>query len=248
MTLEEIRKMSDLELIEFWNKYEERRAILTRDAVHYKQIGQIKESENAYMKLIEHLLIMSNFMELLLQNNPDEFAELKSNAFFKKSNLKMILDIISKEISVSYNNLGDSQITLYEPKVNSAIHSFLTALKWDSKNNYAIENIWYCMDLVYNHLASKKVICEKNSQTEQWMINHNKGYDFLKAPSSDYPKALYFYNTAINSLPNEASTWHGLGLTYSCQNNRDRAIESWLKCFELEPEYNFEYRCIAELK
>ena len=240
MTLEEIEKLEKPAIIKQWTEHLAQMKFLTNEAICQYQIQQYSVAQLKYDELIKHLLSMLDFVNLLQKTKPDEIVEMNpaDNLFKKNSQKKFITEIIM-EISNSYTNFGNCLLFQYEPKINKPTHAYLTAIQWDNSNHYAKNNILHCMDVVSAHLAAAMVRRKRTPQIEAWARNQNLGYDELKHRNLEL--AYRYYNNAINIFPNEAVSWHGLGLSL-CQNKTDEAIDCWMKVLELEPNYNFELR------
>ena len=250
----EFEKLNKSTILVMWSELFEKMKLLLNKAETSKQERQFKESELDHINLIEHLLAMRNFLMLLQQNFSEELNSESTNAdIFNKHNQQILFQQVNSEISVTYCNLGFCLSEMNGQYINKQAHAFLVALQYDQYNEYAQNNVLYCLDMANSFYSAKYVNRKRTPQYEEWAKYQNIGYDLLKAPFPpgtsyrNWEGALYSYKRAIQVCPDEASSYHGLGLAYYGLGLNIDAINAWLKVIGLQPDYDFESRGFANL-
>lgn len=53
----------------------------------------------------------------------------------------------------------------------------------------------------------------------------------------DIDSAIYYYKSALKTEPRHVESWHNLGLCYKTQNDKTRALQSFAKALQYNPEF-----------
>lgn len=248
MSINNLKSLDDSAILKMWDDLSSRHRLLFKKADESLRAKYFQQSERDHREIIDHLHQMFIFLQQLQQMSPDEIAE-KSTAesIFKRSTLKTLLSEISNELSVSYNNLGNTLLEQLEPKINQPVHAYLAALKWNFHNQYAVDNIWYCLDIASKLMSSKIIQVPQTPTNIEWSEYHNLGYDLLKSPNSNPTATIDAYKKALSILYH-SGTYHGLGIAFSNANIQSEAISAWFETYTIDPDYNFELRTYIELE
>jgi tetratricopeptide (TPR) repeat protein len=207
------------------------------------------EKEQYYQGLIQDTNNLLEFVHALQKLNPDEFVELSdAHNIFKKATQEDLIRSLSNGMSSAYNNLGNCLLDIHEPNFNPAVHSYLTSLLWAHGNEYALDNVWYCLDLAAKFMKARQITLPHGSTNEGWVRCHNSGYDILKSPNQNPARAIEAYQKALAINPKFPATLHGLGIAYSFADMKDEAIRAWIETKKLEKDFNFEVRVVIAVK
>jgi len=247
MSINNLKNLDDSAIVKMWNDLSGRHQLLARKADGSQKAKLFQQSERDHRELIDHLHQMVIFFQQLQQMSPDEIAERSpSEHLFKRATQDTMLSKITSELSVSYNNLGNALLEQLEPKINQPVHAYLFSLKWNPRNQYAIDNLWYCFDIASKLMATRVVRLPRKSTKIEWAQYHNAGYDLLKSPNSNPMTTIEAYKKAL-SIHSHPGTYHGLGIAFSNADMQNDAISAWMQTFSLDPDYNFELRIYIEL-
>lgn len=248
MPTDNLKQLDDSTIVQMWNDLSSNLQLLVRKGDVSLKAKQFQQSERDHRELIDHLHKIVIFFQQLQQMSPDELAERspKEN-LFKRATQETMLSKISNELSVSYNNLGNALLEQLEPKINQPVHAYLSALKWNSQNQYAVDNLWYCLGIASKLMAAAVARLPRTPMNTEWAKYHNLGYDLLKSPDSDPRATIDAYKKTL-SVQAHPATYHGLGIAFSNADMQSDAISAWMETFSLYPEYNFELRTFIELQ
>jgi len=161
-------------------------------------------------------------------------------------------DIIKGNLARAFLDKGSCHLEVKGVPINIAIIYFIKALLLVPDLNDAKKNLLYSMNFVNSFLKTKSLSTTLSSK-KQYIDLHNQGYDLLKTPLSTNPserrwdEAIDKLTAAIEIESNQAFTYHLLGLAYEGKKMDEKAIESWIKVYNIDKNFNFEERVVFKL-
>jgi tetratricopeptide (TPR) repeat protein len=242
MDIRENHPASAQELLSAWNKLDDERLVLTNQAAAALNNEDFIKSEEIYLKLIPFIEDMIRFAA----DNTAKEVPVQGPCFSREDG-EGLKNFLTGELVVCYANLGYAQVAVYEPKVNTAVHTLLKGLHLSRDNSYIKETLLECMNIVIHFHEARSLSLPSTEKNDNYLNLLNEAYEFLKAPEENLEKAAEPYQKAIEILPGEPAVWHGLGLSLFTTSEA-KAIDAWVECYKLNKEYNFDVVGTSEVK
>jgi len=189
--------------------------------------GNYRDAAQSYQRTIKLL----HDIEKITSENPD-------------SNIPMLE--LKINLSYAYHDLGACYLEVNDVALNSAIHSFLSALEYNVELAESKQNCLFCMNRVRSFLKVKVHSVNLGDINTEWALLHNRGIQYLTdvaahgAEPRNWARAIDSLNKALQISPDKAVTHHLLGLAYEGAKYDENAIHEWLKVRELDNKFDFE--------
>jgi tetratricopeptide (TPR) repeat protein len=139
---------------------------------------------------------------------------------------------ITTQLGIAYDrmNLPDSSDFYYEK-----------SLELDPKDPLANNNYAYTLALRKKDLARAKAMSEESLRFEPENTSFLDTYAWIYFQSGKYEKALEFIQKALNFGGKNAELYEHLGDIFEKLSEKGKAIESWRKSLEIDPD-NFKLK------
>lgn len=242
MSVENTHLSSVQELLDSWNTYDDKRLALTSQASSALNNEDFITAEEAYLKLVSQIETMLQFAS----ENTAGKAPAQAPCFNREDG-EGLKNFLTSELVVCYANLGYAQVAVYEPKVNTSVHTLLKGLNISRNNSFIKETMLECMNIVVHFHEAGVLTLSEDKNNDEYLALLNEAYEFLKTPEETLEKAAGLYQKATELLPGVPAAWHGLGLTLFTTDEA-KAIDAWVECHQLSNEYDFDVVRIGKHK
>jgi tetratricopeptide (TPR) repeat protein len=206
-------------------------------ADHLDIAGDRVGAERAYLSHVRHAIhdpaLMAAAAALHAGRIPE--AELRLRQHLKAAPTDVVAIRMFAELAVRLDRADDARLLLERclelaPGFHEARHHYAIALNRLGRAHDALIEI----EQLLRHDAA------------------NPAYRNLKAVTlchtGDYGTAIEIYDGLLRQYPQQAPLWLSCGHALKTQGHQDRAIEAYLRCLELDPDFGDAYWSLANLK
>ncbi len=165
---------------------------------------------------------------------------LKGSNYLKLGNMKLAKSSYETAIQQdpdfyeAYLMLG----SLYQSENNPVcIEYYTTAAKLRPNNLDVLYAYAYAMQ-TYNQVDKAKEIYRKMIEIDPNYVESNFQLGYIKQwLENDLDSAMYFYSNAIQIKTDYVEAWHNMGICYLDKGDKPKALQSFRKALEFDPEF-----------
>lgn len=165
---------------------------------------------------------------------------LKGSNYLKLGNMKLAKSsyetAIQQDVEFyeAYLMLG----ALYQSENNPVcVEYYTTAAKLRPNNLDVLYAYAYALQN-YNQVNQAKEIYRKMIKLDSNYVESNFQLGYIKQwLENDLDSAMYFYGNAIQIKPDYVEAWHNMGICYLDKGDKPKALQSFRKALEFDPEF-----------
>ena len=165
---------------------------------------------------------------------------LKGSNYLKLGNMKLAKSSYETAIQQdpdfyeAYLMLG----SLYQSENNPVcVEYYTTAAKLRPNNLDVLYAYAYAMQ-TYNQVDKAKEVYRKMIKIDSNYVESNFQLGYIKQwLENDLDSAMYFYSNAIQIKTDYVEAWHNMGICYLDKGDKPKALQSFRKALEFDPEF-----------
>jgi|GEM_PF-1192496 len=151
-------------------------------------------------------------------------------------NISCVTIKVKKQVAIDYYNIGNNYLEIKDYK--NAIISFEKSLEYNKFEPETIINLIICYQMNKEYEKAEKYILRYYRRLKfefvkklVLLLGNNFYYQ------ENYNKAIKTYNDYLEAYPDDANCYFNLGLTYLKLLDEDKAVDYFLKAYQLDNKH-----------